>query len=115
MRRGDVYQVALDPSLGSESNTTRPAVIVSNNASNRSVDDSGRGVVTVVPITSNVDRIYRFQVLVPGGTAGLALDSKIQAEQIRAVDGRRIRRQLGRLDDTLVTALDRALVLHLGL
>ena len=115
VRRGDVYLVTLDPTIGSEANKVRPAVIVSNNAANRTVDDSGRGVVTVVPITSNVDRVYRFQVLVPGGVAGLSEDSKIQAEQIRSIDGRRLRQQLGRLDAKLLAELDRALVLHLDL
>jgi mRNA interferase MazF len=115
VKRGDIYWVNLTPSIGSEASKTRPAVIVSNDGNNRSVVIYAQGTITVAPITSNTQHIYSFQVAVPAGTAGLRDDSKIQAEQIRTVDTRRIGDQIGSLDATLMTALDKALRLHLSL
>jgi mRNA interferase MazF len=115
MRRGDVYVVDYDPARKSEANKARPAVVVSSNAANRTVERSGEGVVTVVPLTSNVGRIYTFQVLVPAGVSGLTADSKIQAEQIRAVSTRRLKQRIGSLPPATMAELDRALRVHLAL
>ncbi|HEY1689238.1 MAG TPA: type II toxin-antitoxin system PemK/MazF family toxin [Solirubrobacteraceae bacterium] len=115
MRRGEVRMVDLEPTRGSEASKRRPAVIVSNDAANSMAARLGRGVVTVVPITSNVERVYPFQVLLPDGVAGLQRDSKAQAEQVRSIDARRIGEQLGQLPERLIASLDEALRLHLGL
>lgn len=115
MRRGDIVSVALDPSRGSEAAKTRPAVIVSNDAANATATRLGRGVITVVPVTSNTTRIYPFQVLLPGRQTGLPRDSKAQAEQVRSVDVERIGDRLGQLPPALITELDRALRVHLSL
>lgn len=115
MRWGDVILVDLEPVIGSESNKTRPAVVVSNDGANRAVERFGRGVLTVAPITSNVARIYPFQVAVPTGESGLLSPSKIQAEQVRSVDSSRVIKRLGRVPAALHGPLRGALVLHLGL
>jgi mRNA interferase MazF len=115
MRRGDVYLVDFDATRGSETNKTRPVVVVSNDAANRSAERSRRGVVTVVPLTSNTARIYPFQVRIPAGEGGLSADSKAQAEQVRSVDYERFGRRLGGLRPTTLGRLDDALRVHLGL
>lgn len=115
MRRGEVYLVDLEPVRGSEANKARPAVIVSNDAANRAVERSGRGVVTVVPITSNIDRIFPFQVFLAAGECGLTVDSKAQAEQVRAVAPTRLSRRLGALPAVTLGRLDGALRIHLSL
>ena len=115
MRRGDVYLVDLDPSRGSESNRVRPAVIVSNDAANRTAERNGRGVVTVVPITSNTTRVYPFQVLVAAGEGGLTVMSKAQAEQVRSVDYERLRRRVGALRPATLSGIDQALRVHLAI
>src|SRR5882757_2430029 len=115
MRRGDLYFVDLDPHVGTEANKTRPAVIVSNDAVNRTAERAGRGVVTLVPVTSNVDRVFPFQVLLPAGIAGLRMPSKAKAEQLRSVDVARIGRRIGALGPHLLAQLDDALRLHLDL
>lgn len=115
MRRGEVWMVDLDPTRGSEANKQRPAVIVSNDAANTTADRLGRGVLTVVPVTSNTERVYPFQVLLPSGTAGLPRDSKAQAEQVRSVAAERIGTLVGHLPAPLMTAIDDALRLHLAL
>ncbi|WP_322759374.1 type II toxin-antitoxin system PemK/MazF family toxin [Frankia sp. Cr2] len=115
MRRGDIYWVDLEPVRGSEANKTRPAVIVSNDAANRAAGRAGRGVVTVVPITSSTDRVFPFQVLLTAAGCGLSADSKAQAEQVRAVAADRIGNRIGEVPPATMVALDNALRLHLAL
>ncbi|AEF38085.1 MAG: type II toxin-antitoxin system PemK/MazF family toxin [Mycolicibacter algericus] len=115
MRRGDIWQVDFDPTRGSEANKYRPAVVVSNDRANATAGRLGRGVVTVVPVTSNTATVYPFQVLLPATSTGLAVDSKAQAEQIRSVAVERLQRRIGRLPAIELTQLDEALRLHLDL
>lgn len=115
MRRGEVRIVDLDPARGSEAAKSRPAVIVSNDAANATAERLGRGVVTVVPVTSGVDRVYPFQVLLAATATGLPRDSKAQAEQVRSVPVDRVQRTIGQLPAELLAQLDAALRLHLGL
>ncbi|WP_436496846.1 type II toxin-antitoxin system PemK/MazF family toxin [Actinokineospora sp. HUAS TT18] len=114
MRRGDIHLVDLDPVRGSEANKTRPAVIVSNDAANAVAARTGRGVVTVVPITSNTGRVFPFQVLLPVA-CGLAVESKAQAEQVRSVATARIRKRIGKVSPELLGHIDDALRIHLAL
>lgn len=114
-RRGEIRLVALDPAVGSEANERRPSVVVSNDRSNAVVDRLGRGVVTVVPVTSNLRRILPFQVLLPASSTGLRVDSKAQAEQVRSVAVERLGPTIGRVPGHLLAAVDEALRLHLDL
>ena len=115
MRRGDIHVVDFEPSRGSEVEKRRPAVIVSSDASNDTVARLGRGLVTVVPLTSNIARIYPFQVLLPAGKTGLDRDSKAQAEQIRSVAVERVGSRIGLVPYSLLARLDEALRIHLDL
>jgi mRNA interferase MazF len=115
MRRGDIHAVDLEPARGSEADKRRPAVIVSNDAANATAGRLGRGVVTVVPVTSIVERVYPFQVLLPAAQTGLDRDSKAQAEQVRSVAVERVGNQLGVVPNAIMLDLDEALRLHLGL
>lgn len=115
MLRGEIRLVDLEPVRGSEANQQRPAVLVSNDRANETAARLGRGVVTVVPLTSNVSRLFPFQVMLPAEDTGLRLDSKAQAEQVRSVDVERLGPVVGRVPTRLMTALDDALRLHLQL
>jgi mRNA interferase MazF len=115
MQRGEIWQVDFEPARGSEANKWRPAVIVSNDRANATAARLGRGVVTVVPVTSNVTRIYPFQVELPAATTGLFVDSKAQAEQIRSVAAQRLQHRIGRVSADELAQLDDALRLHLEL
>jgi mRNA interferase MazF len=115
MRRGEIVHVNLDPARGSEAAKTRPAVVVSNDAANATATRLGRGVVTVVPVTSRTDRVYPFQVLLPAHQTGLPHDSKAQAEQVRSIAVERVGQRVGQLPATLITELDQALRIHLSL
>jgi mRNA interferase MazF len=115
MRRGDIHLVDLDLSRGSEAGRRRPAVVVSNDGANRLATRLGRGVVTVVPVTSSVDRVYPFQVLLEAAATGLRHDSKAQAEQVRSVAVERVGELVGVVPAPLMARLDDALRLHLAL
>ncbi len=115
MLRGEIRLVDLDPARGSEASKRRPAVIVSNDRANSIATRLGRGVVTVVPMTSNTDRIFPFQTLLPASATGLPLDSKAQAEQVRSIAVERLGAILGRAPADVMARLDDALRLHLQL
>lgn len=115
MRRGEIRIVDLDPTRGAEAAKRRPAVIVSNDGANITATRLGRGVVTVVPVTSNITRLYPFQVLFEATDTGLDRDSKAQAEQVRSIAVGRLGRRLGVVSPPLMAKLDEALRLHLAL
>jgi mRNA interferase MazF len=113
MRRGEIRLIDLDPARGSEANKRRPAVIVSNDRANAAAEQSARGVVTVVPVTSNITRVLAFQALLPATVTGLRVDSKAQAEQVRSVSIQRVGSTIGRVPAHLMAMVDDALRLHL--
>lgn len=115
MLRGEIRLVDLEPTKGAEADKRRPAVLVSNDEANATAARLGRGVVTVVPVTSNTARIFPFQVLLPASETGITVDSKAQAEQVRSVDIGRLGAAVGRVPLGLMADLDRALRLHLQL
>lgn len=105
-QRGEVYWVALDPTVGSEINKTRPAVIVSNNAGN---EVSQR--VIIAPITSSVTHVYPFEAKVTiNGRSGKAL-----LDQVRSVDKQRLSKKIAVLDEATMHHIDKALKVSLGI
>ncbi len=115
MRRSEIRLVNLDHVVGSEAARTRPAVIVSNDGANTTAQRLGRGVVTVVPVTSNLKHVYPFQTLLPASETGLNVDSKAQAEQVRSVAIERVGNLIGSVPFHLMDQLEDALRLHLDL
>lgn len=106
MKRGEVWWVEFDPSVGTEIRKTRPAVIVSNDAANRNL-----ARVVVVPMTSNTGRLYP-------GEAVVSVDgqsSKAMADQIMAADKARLKSQLGTVSKADMQAVEDAIRVHLGL
>lgn len=115
MLRGEIRLTDLEPTRQGEANKRRPAIIVSNDSANTSAARLGRGVVTIVPVTSNTSTVFPFQVLLQAEETGLQRDSKAQAEQVRAVSVQRIGPAIGRVPAHLMASLDDALRLHLQL
>ena len=115
LRRAEIRYAQLSPTRGAESDKRRPVVIVSNNGANTAAARNTYGVVTVVPMTTNITRILPFQVLVSANESGLAHDSKLQAEQVRSLSVDRLGDRVGNLAPDSIRALDEALRLHLAL
>jgi mRNA interferase MazF len=115
IRRGDIHLVDLDPARGSEGSKRRPAIVVSNDAANATAARLARGAITVVPVTSNIERVYPFQVLLPAVKTGLDRDSKAQAEQVRSIAVERVGDHIGVVSQAIMRDVDEALRLHLGL
>ncbi len=111
IRRGDIWFDALDPTIGGEIRKRRPVVVVSNDAGNRAA-----GIVTVVPLTSNVERIFPFEVLLDAAATGLGRNSKACAQQVRTISKMRLADQrVGMVPPAAMRALEAALRLHLAL
>lgn len=110
IKRGEVFLVNFDPTVGAEAKKTRPAVVVSND-----VNNAHSPIVSISPITSNVTRIYSFEVEIPSGTGGLRTRSKIMVNQTRAVDKIRLIRKLGHLSEGLMDNVNQALKLHFAI
>jgi mRNA interferase MazF len=115
MLRGEVRVADVDPARASEADKRRPAILVSNDHANATAARLGRGVVTVVPVTSNIARVFHFQVALPAQVSGLRVDAKAQCEQVRAVSAQRLGPPLGRLPAAVMSQIDDALRLHLQL
>lgn len=106
MKRGEIWWVEFDPSIGSEIRKTRPAIILSNDAANRNLSR-----VVVIPMSSNVARLYPGEALV--SVAGT--QSKAMADQIMAADKVRLKSRVGVVSREEMEGLEEAIKVHLGL
>lgn len=110
IKRGEVFLVNFDPTVGAEAKKTRPAVVVSND-----INNAHSPIVSISPITSNVTKVYSFEVEIPPGMGGLKTRSKVMVNQTRAVDKIRLIKRMGHLPEQIMMDVDRALKLHYAL
>lgn len=111
IRRGEVWLVALDPTVGHEIQKTRPAVVVQNDHSNRTAQTT-----IVAPLTSSIGpRLYPTEVLIGAGEGGCRVDSLVLLRQLRCVDRVRLIKRIGTVRGPTLNAIDQALLITLGL
>jgi mRNA interferase MazF len=106
LKRGEVYWLAFDPSVGGEIQKTRPAVIVSNDAANDALNRT-----LVVPLSSQISRVYPGEALVQlnGETR------KAMADQLTTASKQRFRSRLGKLSAEDMERLEASILLQLGM
>jgi mRNA interferase MazF len=112
MKRGEIYYANLDPTVGDEIKKVRPVLIISNNANNNAAN-----TITIIPLTSNVTKVYPFEVLLNINDSGLAKVSKAQCHQIRTISKKRITNMQaqGEVAKAILSKVSTALKLHLDL
>ena len=110
-RRGEIYLVNFDPTIGAEIQKTRPALILQNDIGNRT------SVITIVAAMSSQikGKRYPFEVIVLANESGLSVDSRILLNQIRSIDTRRLIRRLGKLPPERMRDVEHALLISLGI
>ncbi|MBU2611170.1 MAG: type II toxin-antitoxin system PemK/MazF family toxin [Chloroflexota bacterium] len=106
MRRGEIWWVNFDPSIGGEIQKQRPAVIVSNDVSNKYLNR-----VQVVPVTSKVDKLYPSEAYITvAGKQGKAM-----ADQLATVSKQRLFKTIGRVSEAEIQEIEKAIRIQLGL
>jgi len=110
-KRGEIWLVEFDPSIGTEIQKTRPALVISNNISNEN-----RTKVSLMPITSNVKKEYIFTLFVEPDS-GNCLDKKssVIIADIMTFDKLRLKNKIGELSKEKLKEVDKKLKLHLEL
>ena len=106
MKRGEIWWIDFEPATGSEVKKNRPAVILSNDASNIALSR-----VVVVPFTSNISKVYPCNVLVTVNTQ----IAKLMADQIMTVDKSRLKNYIGALNSSDMIKVEATVRLHLEL
>lgn len=110
-KRGEIYLVNFDPTLGAEIRKTRPALVLQNDIANRHSP-----ITIVAAISSKVgDQLYPTEVLVAQPEGGLSVDSVVLLNQIRSIDRRRLTKRLGAVRPATMAKVDRAMEISLGL
>jgi mRNA interferase MazF len=110
-RRGEVYLVSLDPTVGAEIRKTRPGLILQNDVANRYSP-----ITIVAAITSQFEEpLYPTEVLLKAGEGGLRTEGVVLLNQIRSVDKRRLVKRLGRLEAETMERVAQALRVSLSL
>ena len=105
-KRGEVWWVNFDPSLGSEIQKVRPAVVISNNISNKYLDR-----FQVIPITSQIDKIYPGEALINLGKK----QGKVMANQMTTVSILRMDKKLITVSKRDLLVVEQAVKLQIGL
>ena len=112
LKKGEIYFANLDPTMGAEIKKIRPVLIVSNDLNNQFSP-----LITVIPLTSQIDRIYPAEVVLTQAATMLNKDSKAQCHQIRTISKMRIQTTTpaGKIDKALMQQIHQAIQLHLDI
>lgn len=110
MKRGDIYFVDFEPSVGAEIRKQRPALIISCNEANKHLK-----TVMAIPFSSKVERVFTFEVFVKKNDSRLDYDSKLKIPQMRAVDKSRLKSYIGTLSSDILEQVEDAIKIHLAI
>lgn len=111
-KRGDVFLVDFDPSMGSEIQKIRPALILQNNIANK---HSPLTIVAAISSYQEGENLYPVEVHIEKNNTGLIKDSIVILNQIRTVDKQRLIKKLGSIENATMDKVDIALQLSLGI
>ena len=109
-KRGEIWYVSLEPAVGHEISKTRPALIISNDKNNEY-----SSTITLIPITSSIDKIFPFEVFISKEHSGLSMNSKIKCNQVRTIDKLRLLKLIGKISEETLSEVEEALLIHLGI
>ncbi len=111
VRRGDIFYADLSPVIGSEQGGVRPVLIVQNDIGNRYSP-----TVICAAITSQINKAkLPTHIEIDSQQYTLVKDSVVLLEQVRTIDKKRLREKICRIDDELLSKIDKALLISLGL
>jgi len=110
MERGDIFLVDFEPSNGAEIKKKRPALIIPCNEANAYLK-----TVMVISLSSKIDAIHSFEVLVKKEASGLDVDSKLKIPQMRAVDKKRLTKYIGTVPGSVIEETEKAIKLLLDM
>jgi len=110
MRRGEIYLIDFETSVGAEIRKKRPALIISCDEANKHLK-----TIMVIPFSSKTERVYPFEVLVEKEDSGLEANSKLKIPQMRAVDKARLKKYIGTISNDILARVEKAIKLHLAM
>ncbi len=111
VKKGDIFFADLSPVIGSEQGGVRPVLIVQNDIGNKYSP-----TVIVAAVTSQINKA-KLPTHVEIGALGHGLnkDSVVLAEQLRTIDKKRLKEKIGRVDLDIITDVNEALTISLGI
>lgn len=110
-KRGEIYLVSFDPTVGAEIQKTRPAIVLQNDVANEYSP-----ITIVAAITSQIDtRLYPTEVLIKPPEGGLSKASLVLLNQIRSIDKQRLVKRLGKLNQSTLDQINQAILISLGI
>jgi len=110
-KKGEIYLVNFDPTIGHEVNKKRPALILSNNIHNQYSP-----LITVVPLSSKTNKVYPFEIYISKTISKLHENSKIMIIQLRSIDKRRLINKIGNIENNeIINKINKVIAEHFGL
>ena len=110
-KKGEIYLVNFDPTVGHEVKKKRPALILSNNIHNQCSP-----LITVAPLSSKTNKVYPFEIYIPKTMANLQENSKIMIIQLRSIDKKRLINKIGNIEDNkIINKINKVISEHFDL
>ena len=110
-KKGEIYLVNFDPTVGHEVKKKRPALVMSNNIHNQYSP-----LITVVPLSSKTNKVYPFEIYISKTISKLHENSKIMIIQLRSIDKRRLINKIGNIENNeIINKINKVIAEHFAL